>query len=63
MAERVDVLDVPEIRHPPESPLLKVIVLEAGIAPQATVIGSGGVITGSVAGSTVMILVTGASGL
>jgi hypothetical protein len=50
-------LDVPLIRHDPLSPLVKVIVLVAGIAPQATVISAGAVIVGNAAGLTVMILV------
>jgi hypothetical protein len=34
-------------------------VLEGGIAPQATVMSAGAVITGKAAGLTVMVLITG----
>jgi hypothetical protein len=61
IAEKVEVLDVPVIRHPPAAELVKVSVLEAGNgSPQAKVIVDGGVITGSVAGFTVIVLETGA---
>jgi hypothetical protein len=38
-------------------------VLDAGIAPQATVMGPGDVMVGSAAGLTVMTLETGVSGV
>jgi hypothetical protein len=63
IAENVDIFEVPEIRHPPESPLEKEIVLAAGNAPHATVMAEGAVITGKAAGLTVIVLVTAAKGL
>ena len=55
-AENVDVADVPVIRQEPVSPLVNVSVDDAGVAPQAIVIGPGAVITGSAAGVTVIVL-------
>jgi len=63
LAVNVDGLEVPVIRHPPVNPLLKLMVLVAGKAPQSTVIAAGAVIVGSAAGETVMVLDTGASAL
>jgi len=63
IAVNVDGVEVPVIRHPPVNPLLKLIVLGAGMAPQSTVIAAGAVMVGSVAGETVMVLDTGASTL
>jgi len=63
IAEKVDGLDMPEMLHWPLNPLLKLIVLGINAVPQLTVIGDGAVIVGSTAGSTVMILVTGARAL
>ena len=60
---KVDGFDVPVIKHPPASPLLKLMVLGPGIAPQSTVIAGGAVIVGSAAGLTVIILDTDASAL
>jgi len=59
----VDAFDVPVIKHPPVSPLLKLMVLGTGTAPQSTVIGPGAVIVGSAAGDTVIVLDTGANAL
>ena len=55
-AENVDVADVPVIRQEPLSPLVNVSVDDAGVAPQAIVMGPGAVITGSAAGVTVIVL-------
>jgi len=63
VVENVDGFDVPEIRQPPVRPLLKLMVLAAGIAPQSTVIAAGAVIVGSAAGVTVIVLETGVSDL
>ena len=54
----VDELDVPLIRHSPLTPLLKLMVLGEGIAPQATVMLPGAVIAGNAAGLTVMVWVS-----
>ena len=62
-AVKVDGADVPLTRQLPVKPLLKLIVLAAGTAPQATVTAAGAVMVGSAAGLTVMTLVTGASTL
>jgi hypothetical protein len=58
VALKVLALEVPLIRHPPLSALLKLMVLGAGIPPQATVIGPGAVIVGNAAGLTVINLET-----
>src|SRR5258706_1615225 len=50
VAENVDGLDVPLIRHGAVNPLLYVIVLAAGIAPHATVVFAGAVIVGNATG-------------
>ena len=63
VALNVDKLDVPLIRHPSFNPLVNVIVLGAGICPQATVMLPGAVIVGNAAGLTVMVRETEASGL
>ena len=55
-AEKVDVLDVPVIKHDPVNPLVYVKVEDAGVAPQAIVIPAGAVITGSAPGVTVIVL-------
>ena len=55
-----DVFDVPLIKQPPLSPLVKLIVEGGGTAPQATVILPGAVIVGNVAGDTVIVLNTDA---
>jgi hypothetical protein len=57
---KVELFDVPLIKQPPLKPLLKLIVLEAGIAPHATVVLAGAVIVGNAAGLTVIVLDTGA---
>ena len=62
VAVKVEGLDVPLIKHPPVNPLLNVIVLDAGTAPQSTVIGPGAVIVGKAAGLTVIVLDTEADG-
>jgi hypothetical protein len=59
--EKVDILDMPLIRHSPLIPLVKMIVRGAGIPPQDTVMSGGGLIAGSAAGLTVIVLLTGAS--
>ena len=60
---KVDGLDEPTIAHEPLSPLLKLRVLDAGIAPQATEILAGAVIVGNGAGVTVTVLNTGTNAL
>jgi len=55
-AEKVEVLEVPVIRHDPLSPFVNVRVDDTGIAPQAIVLAAGAVITGSAAGVTVIAL-------
>ena len=47
---KVELADVPLIKHPPLKPLLKLILLAAGKAPQATVVFVSGVIVGKSAG-------------
>ena len=59
----VDVAEVPVIEQPPLNPLVKLNVEAAGIPPHATVIFPGAVIVGNVAGSTIIVLDTDASGL
>lgn len=54
-ALKVERLEVPEIKQPPLKPLLKLIVLGAGMLPQATVIAPGAVMVGNAAGLTVMV--------
>ena len=56
VAEKVDVLEVPEIKHEPVSPLVYVSVEDVGATPQAIVMDGGALIVGSVAGVTVMVL-------
>ncbi len=64
LVTKVAKLDVPVIRQPSVRPLLYVMVLAAGInVTQVTVMSAGAVIVGSAAGLTVMVLLTGASGL
>ena len=63
VAVKVDVLDVPLIKHPPVNPFVYAIVVVAGMDPHATVMSAGAVIVGNAAGSTVIVLDTGASGL
>jgi hypothetical protein len=63
VAVNVEVFEVPLIKHAPVPLLVYGSVLDAGIAPQATVIGPGDVIVGKGAGSTVITLDTGASAL
>ena len=58
VAVKVEGLDVPLIKHPPLRPLLKLMVEDAGTAPQSTVIGPGAVIVGRAAGLTVIVLDT-----
>ena len=53
---KVDAFDVPVIKHPPVSPFVNDIVVDAGTAPQSTVIAGGAVIVGSAAGLTVIVL-------
>jgi hypothetical protein len=62
-AVKVDGFDVPLIKHAPLPPFVYGKVLADGIEPHATVIAPGAVIVGSGAGSTVITLITGASGL
>lgn len=50
--------EVPLIKQPPLSPLLKLIVLAAGTLPQATVIGISAVIVGRAAGLTAIVWLT-----
>ena len=54
-ALNVDRFEVPLIKQPPPNPLLKLIVLGAGILPQATVVGASAVMLGRVAGLTVIV--------
>ena len=54
---KVDALDVPLIKQPALNPLVNDIVLDAGTAPQATVMLAGAVIVGKAAGLTVIVLV------
>ena len=56
VAENVDVLELPVIKHDPLSPLVNVRVDDAGVAPQAMVIAAGALITGNAAGVTVIAL-------
>ena len=61
VAEKVEGLDVPLIKHPPVNPLLNDSVLAAGTPPHATVIAAGAVIVGNAAGLTVITLDTDAT--
>jgi uncharacterized protein YidB (DUF937 family) len=63
VAEKVDRLDVPLIRHPTGSPLVNGTVVGTIAVPQGTEISASGVITGNAAGSTVIVRLTEASGL
>src|SRR5665811_897795 len=63
VAVNVEVADVPLISQPPLNPLLNDMVLVAGTVPHATIMAAGADIVGSVAGLTVIILDTDASGL
>jgi hypothetical protein len=54
-ALKVELFEVPLIRQPPLKALLKGIILEEGLLPQAIVIGPGAVIVGKAAVSTVMV--------
>src|SRR6202042_2525291 len=63
VALNVEGSDVPLMLHSPVSPFVKLIVLEEGSPPQATSMLPGAVITGSAAGSTVIVLDTEASDL
>src|SRR6478672_1920084 len=56
-AEKVEVLDVPVIRHEPASPFVKLRVDAVGVAPHAIVIAAGAVIVGNGAGVTLIVLV------
>ena len=56
-AEKVDVLEVPVIRHDPLSPFVNVRVDDTGVAPQAIVLAAGAVITGSAAALIVITCV------
>jgi hypothetical protein len=60
VAVNVEALEVPLIKQPSLNPLLKLIVLGSGKAPQATVIFSGAVMVGNAAGLTVIALDTDA---
>ena len=53
---KVEGFDVPLIKQPPLNTLLKLMELEAGSAPQATVILPGAIIIGKAAGLTWIIL-------
>ena len=55
-AEKVDVFEVPVIRHDPASPLVKLRVDPVGVPLHAIVIAPGAVIVGSAAGATVIVL-------
>jgi len=55
---KVEDSEVPEIRHTPLKPLLKVMVLGGITVPQSIVIGAGAVMVGSAAGLTVIVLET-----
>ena len=61
-ALKVERLEVPEIKQPPPKPLLKLIVLGAGMLPQVTVIAPGAVMVGNAAGLTVMVRETAVIG-
>ena len=63
VAEKVEELEVPLIKHPPVNPLLNDSVLAAGTPPHATVIAAGAVIVGKAAGLTVIIRDTEATTL
>jgi hypothetical protein len=54
-ALKVEAFEVPLIRQPPLKALLKGIILEEGLLPQAIVIGPGAVIVGKAAVSTVIV--------
>ena len=54
--EKLEGFDVPLIKQSPLNPLLKLMVLGAGIDPQATVMLPSAVIVGKAAGLTWMIL-------
>jgi hypothetical protein len=58
VALKVEALESPVIKQSPLKPLLNIIVLEVGIAPQFTVMLSSAVIVGKAAGFTVMVLKT-----
>ena len=60
---KVEGFEVPEIKHPPLNPFVKVIVEGAGRAPQATVVSAGAVIVGNAAGLIVIVLETEANAL
>jgi hypothetical protein len=62
-AVNVEGFELPLIKHAPLPPFVYGNVLAVGIEPHATVIAPGAVIVGNGAGSTVITLVTGASGL
>ena len=55
VAVKVEALDVPLIKQPPDKLLVKGIVLGAGTLPQATVIFAGAVMVGKAGGVTVMV--------
>ena len=55
---KVDKSELPEILQLPETPLLKLKVLAAGMLPQSTVISDGAVIVGNAAALTVIVLDT-----
>ena len=55
-AEKVDVADVPVIKHDPLKLLVNVSVDDVGVAPQAIVMPAGAVITGNAPGVTVIVL-------
>ena len=52
----VELLEFPEIRQPPESPFVKLIVLATRATPQSRLMSCGAVIVGNVAGFTVIVL-------
>ena len=56
-AEKVDVADVPVIKHDPLNPLVNGRVDDTGVAPQAIVMAAGAVITGNAAGLMVITCV------
>ena len=63
IAVKVEIADVPLIKHPPPCPLVNSNVLGASVLPQATVMLAGATIVGSAAGNTVITLDTDARAL
>jgi len=60
IADKVEKFEFPLMRHPPDNPLVKAILVATGsAAPHALVIATGAVIEGNVAGLTVIVRETG----